>query len=556
LAPQGALEANSQARRNSAMLQFSPWKQATVLVICLLGILFVAPNFISKERLDRLPGWFPRTQLNLGLDLRGGAHLLLAMETADVRKDWLETLRDDARKRLREAKIAFTGLGIVNNTVQIRLAKPEDADAALKELRGLIQQSGNLLLGTTVSDVQVTKGEGGAITVTPTEGGLQDRITNAISAAIETVRRRVDALGTTEPTIVRQGSARILVQVPGLQDTAQLKELIGKTARLSFHEVHATLSAEEARQTRVPPGFKIYPAEDRAEGPQVLRETPVVRGDELKGAQPGFDQRTNEPIISFTFNNSGARKFGNFTRDHVNKPFAIVLDDTVISAPVIREPILGGSGQISGNFTVETANQLAIQLRSGALPAKLTIVEERTVGPSLGADSIEAGRLAGIIGAIATIVLTIVAYGTFGIFACVGLIVHGTLTVALMGLAGSALTLPGIAGLVLGIAMAVDANVLIYERIREELRAGKTPIAAIDAGFTRAFVTIADSQLTTLACATVMFWLGSGPIRGFAVTLSIGICTSIFASVTVVRLLIFYWLNSMRRARRTIEVPV
>ena len=255
----------------------------------------------------------------------------------------------------------------------------------------------------------------------------------------------------------------------------------------------------------------------------------MVRGDELVDAQPGFDQRTNEPIITFRFNNAGARKFGNFTKDHVNRPFAIVLDDKVISAPVIREPILGGSGQISGNFTVETATQLAIQLSSGALPAKLTIVEERTVGPSLGADSIEAGKLAGIIGGIATIILTILAYGTFGIFACVGLIVHGLLTVALMSLAGSALTLPGIAGLVLGIAMAVDANVLIYERIREEVRAGKTAIAAIDAGFTRAFITIADSQLTTLACALVMFWLGSGPIRGFAVTLTIGICTSIFA---------------------------
>jgi preprotein translocase subunit SecD len=538
------------------MLQFTPWKQATVILICLLGMLFVAPNFISKERLDRLPGWFPRTQLNLGLDLRGGAHLLLAMETADVRKDWLETLRDDARKRLRDAKIAFTGLGIVNNTVQARLAKAEDGDAVLNELRGLVQQSGNLILGTTVSDVQLTKGEGGVITITPTDPGLQNRISDAIGAAIETVRRRVDALGTTEPTIVRQGTSRILVQVPGLQDTAQLKELIGKTARLSFHEVHQTMSAEEARQTRVPAGYKVYPAQDREDGPQLLRDTPVVRGDELKTAQPAFDQRTNEPIISFTFNNSGARKFGTFTKDNVNRPFAILLDDQVISAPVIREPILGGSGQISGNFTVESANQLAIQLRSGALPAKLTIVEERTVGPSLGADSIEAGKLAGIIGGIATIVLTVMAYGTFGLFAVVGLTVHGLLTVALMGLAGSALTLPGIAGLVLGIAMAVDANVLIYERIREELRAGKTPISAIDAGFTRAFITIADSQLTTLACAMVMFWLGSGPIRGFAVTLTIGICTSIFASVTVVRLIIFYWLNSTRRTRRIIEVPV
>ena len=281
-----------------------------------------------------------------------------------------------------------------------------------------------------------------------------------------------------------------------------------------------------------------------------------MRGDELTTANPSFDSRTNEPIIDFGFNNAGARRFGKFTQDNVGKPFAIVLDDKVISAPVIREPILGGRGQISGSFTPETATQLAIQLRSGALPAKLTIVEERNVGPSLGSDSIEAGKLAGIIGGIATIALTILAYGTFGIFAVVGLLVHGVLTVAIMSLMGAALTLPGIAGLVLGIAMAVDANVLIYERIREEARAGKSAIAAIDAGFTRAFVTIADSQLTTLACALVMFWLGAGPIRGFAVTLTVGICTSIFAAVTVVRLLIFYWLNSVKGARGPIALPV
>jgi preprotein translocase subunit SecD len=538
------------------MLHFTTWKQVAIILTCLIGVLLVIPNFFSRESVNSWPRWVPRTQLNLGLDLRGGAHLLLEMATSDVRKDWLDSLRDDARKRLRDAKIGFSGLGIANNAVQVRLAKLEDTDNAVRELRGLVQQTG--ILRTTVADIEVSQGEGGLLTITPTEAGLQRRITNAIGAAIETVRRRVDALGTTEPTIVRQGSARILVQVPGLQDTAQLKELIGKTARLSFHEVNANLSGEQAKQTRIPPGYKIYPSVDRegGEGSLLLRETPVVRGDELTGAQPAFDQRTNEPVISFTFNNAGARKFGNFTKDHVGRPFAIVLDDTVISAPVIREPILGGSGQISGNFSVESANQLAIQLRSGALPAKLTIVEERTVGPSLGADSIEAGKLAGVIAGLATIVLTILAYGTFGIFACVGLTVHGVLTIALMSLVGSALTLPGIAGLVLGIAMAVDANVLIYERVREEIRAGKTPIAAIDAGFTRAFVTIADSQLTTLACAMVMFWLGSGPIRGFAVTLTIGICTSIFASVTVVRLLIYYWLNSVRRQRRIIEVPV
>ena len=328
------------------------------------------------------------------------------------------------------------------------------------------------------------------------------------------------------------------MQVPGLQDTAELERLIGETARLSFHEVHQSVTAAEAKAGKMPLGYKVYPSIDKGEGEKLLREIPVVTGSELTESKPGFSPQTNEPIVEFMFNNSGARKFGKFTRENVGKPFAIVLDDKVISAPRINTAIEGGRGYIEGSFTPESSTKLAIQLKSGALPAKLSIVEKRTVGPSLGSDSIEAGKLAGIVGGIATIALTVLYYGTFGIFACIGLIVHGILTVALMSLFGSTLTLPGIAGLVLGIAMAVDANVLIYERIREEVRAGKTPIAAIDGGFKRAFVTIADSQLTTLACALVMFWLGAGPIRGFAVTLTIGICTSIFASVTVVRLLI------------------
>jgi protein-export membrane protein SecD len=538
------------------MLTFSRWKQIVILVVCLAGIIVILPNFFSRATLDRWPRWLPSKQLSLGLDLRGGAHLLLAMDVNDVRKDWLDTLRDDARRRLREAKIGISAAGISGNAVQVRIAKAEESEAALKALKLMVQPIGNPLFGTSGNDVEVQQGEPGSFTITPSEAGLRQRTGNALSAAIETVRRRVDAMGTTEPTIVREGTSRILVQVPGLSDTAELKELIGKTARLSFHEVSTTMTPGEAKATRVPPGFKIYQGVDRTEGEQLLRETPVVRGDELTNANPSFDSRTNEPIIDFAFNNSGARKFGKFTQDNVGKPFAIVLDDKVISAPNIREPILGGRGQISGSFTPETATQLAIQLRSGALPAKLTIVEERNVGPSLGSDSIEAGKLAGIIGGIATIALTVLAYGTFGLFACVGLIVHGVLTVAIMQLLGAALTLPGIAGLVLGIAMAVDANVLIYERIREEVRAGKSPIAAIDAGFTRAFVTIADSQLTTLACALVMFWLGAGPIRGFAVTLTVGICTSIFAAVTVVRLLIYHWLNSMKSARGPITLPV
>ncbi len=537
-------------------MHFSPFKQVMIWAVVLIGTLLVVPSFFSRETVEKWPSWVPRKQLSLGLDLRGGAYLLYAMEPGDVRKDWLETLREDARRRLRDAKIGVSAVGITGGSVQVRLADAARADDAVKDLRNLAQQIGSVLTGTTGADIEVRKSEGGVVSIVPTEPGIQNRISNALSAAIETIRRRVDPDGTTEALIIREGASRILIQVPGLNDTTELKKLVGTTARLSFHEVSRDITAEQAKQTRPPVGFKVYEGGSREEGALVLRETPIVRGDELTDAQPSFDQRTNEPVISFRFNNAGARKFGNFTKDHVGQPFAIVLDDKIISAPVIREAILGGSGQISGSFTVESANQLAIQLRSGALPAKLTIVNEKTVGPSLGADSIDAGKLAGIIGGLATIVLTIMAYGTFGIFACFGLMVHGILTVAIMTLIGSSLTLPGIAGLVLGIAMAVDANVLIYERIREELRAGKSGIAAIDLGFNRAFITIADSQLTTLTCAFVMFWLGSGPIRGFAVTLSIGILTSIFASVTVVRLLISYWLRSAKRTPRGVEVPV
>ncbi len=539
------------------MLNFPRWKQAAVIATCLIGLFVVLPNFLSEQMLNRWPSWLPKWQLSLGLDLRGGAHLLYAMEINDVRKDWLDGLRDDARRRLREAKIPVSAVGISGSAVQVRIARPEDSDAALKALRQMIQPIGNPLMGGTGTDVDVQKDESGTFTIAPTEAGLKQRIGNAIDAAIETVRRRVDAIGTKEPHIVREGEGRILVQVPGLQDTGELERLIGETARLSFHEVHPTVTPAEAKAARVPVGFKIYQGADKREGEYLLRETPVVRGEELNDAGPGFHPQTSQPIVEFGFNNSGARKFGKFTREHVNKPFAIVLDDKVISAPEIRSAIEGGRGYIEGNFTPETSTKLAIQLRSGALPAKLTIAEKRTVGPSLGNDSIEAGKLAGIIGGLATIVLTVLYYGTFGLFACVGLIVHGILTVALMSLFGSALTLPGIAGLVLGIAMAVDANVLIYERIREEVRNGKSAVAAIDGGFTRAFVTIADSQLTTLACALVMFWLGAGPIRGFAVTLTIGICTSIFASVTVVRLLIYYWLNAQPRTKGTpLALPV
>lgn len=544
------------------MLHFERWKIFAILATIFAAILCAVPNFLSKETLASLPGFMPKRQMPLGLDLQGGAHLLLALDTKELEKDWLNNLREDARRNLRDAKIGFSAIGVAGNAVQVRLVKPEDNDQAVKELRKLVQPIGNTILGTSGNDVEVERGsEAGLVLIKPTQYGLQERVSHAAAASIETINRRVNAMGTAESTVVRQGRDRILVQYPGLTDTTQLKELIGKTAKLTFHAVHPTVTADEAKLTRPPMGYKIYEADEKeaAEGypaAYVLQEVPVVQGDDLVDSQPAFEHQTNAPVISFRFNQSGARKFGNFSKNHVGEPFAIVLDEKVISAPVIREAILGGSGQISGNFTVESANNLAIQLRSGALPAKLTIVEERTVGPSLGADSIEAGQLAGIVGLIATVILTVLAYGTFGVYAVLGLLVHGILILALMSLIGTTLTLPGIAGFVLTIAMAVDANVLIYERMREELRAGKTAIAAIEAGFQKAFVTILDSQLTTLAAAVIMFWLGSGPIRGFAVTLTLGIITSVFAAVTVTRLLVAMWVKNARTKGRTMDVPI
>ncbi len=541
------------------MLYFSPAKIIAIVAAVLAAVIFALPNLFDKETVAGWPTWIPNKQLQLGLDLRGGAHLLLTMDTKELRENMLDNLREDVRAKLRDAKIGTVGTGLTSDGVRVRIARAEDMEAALKALGELSQPlSSNFLSGSSARNLEVTQQGSQGVLLQLTEAGLRQRITDAMGGAIETVRRRVDAVGTTEPTIARQGEDRILVQVPGIDDTQQLKDLLGKTAKLSFHEVHPT-EGRSAERLPSRDGFVSFPAAETSDDRGTyyyLKKVPVVAGDDLVEANPGFDQRTQEPIISFRFNQSGARKFGRFTSQNVNRPFAIVLDNKVLSAPNILEPILGGSGQISGGFTAETANQLAIQLKSGALPAKLTIEEERTVGPSLGADSIKSGRLAGIVGVTATIALIVFVYGTFGLFAVIGLIVNALLIVAIMSAIGSTLTLPGIAGLILTIGMAVDANVLIYERIREELRNGKSAINAIDSGFGRAMVTILDSQLTTFAAAVIMFWLGSGPIRGFAVTLSIGIFTSIFTAVTVVRLLVALWVRSQRGKGRQIEVPL
>ena len=538
------------------MLYFARWKILAIVATILAGFLVSLPNFFSKEQLAAWPSFLPKWQMPLGLDLRGGAHMLLAMDTNELRTDWLTAVRDDARKQLRDAKIGFSAVGVQGDVVQVRLVKPEDAEKALTELKKLIQPLGNPLFGTSGSDLEVADQGGGTLTIKPSAAGLTQRISNATGAAIETINRRVNGLGVSESTVVRQGADRILIQFPGVNDTGPLKAIIGQTAKLTFHAVHPTVTAEEAKTTRVPLGYKVYPDVEDPQRAYVLQDSPVVSGEDLVDANQAFDDRDGQPVISFRFNLSGARKFGKFTTENIGAPFAILLDSKVLSAPVIQTAIPSGTGQISGNFTVESANNLAIQLRSGSLPAKLTIVEERTVGPSLGADSIESGKLAGMVGAIATVALTVLAYGTFGVYAVIGLLVHAVLIMALMTLIGTTLTLPGIAGFILTIAMAVDANVLIYERIREELRSGKSAIAAIDAGFTRAVVTIIDSQLTTLAAAIIMFWLGSGPIRGFAVTLALGILTSVFAAVTVTRLLVAMWLKNAKNKSRTLQVPV
>jgi preprotein translocase subunit SecD len=547
------------------MLHFSRIYTLAILGICLLGLLLPIPNFLSKSTYDSLPSW-AQHRIGLGLDLRGGAHLLASMDMDELKKDWLQKIVDQARQKLREAKLPYSGLGQSGGAVQVRLTKPEDMDAALKGLRSIVQAAGgeSLALGGS-PDIAVTSDQAAnSITLTPTEAGMNERAGQAVATAVEIIRNRLDPGGIKEVAVQRQGRDRILVQAPGVESAAEvanLKELINKSAKLTYHLLHPTMSAQDVELGggKVPSGYELLPSDERqgdryASTKYLVDKRSLLTGEDLADAQPGFDSNTNEPVVNFRFNQRGAKIFGKVSTENVGKPFAMVLDGKVISAPVIREPILGGTGQISGNFSVKDANNLAILLRSGALPAKLTIVEERVVGASLGQDAIDAGKRAAIIGMIGVAAFMIFAYGLFGVFAVIGAAMHVVFVIAIMTFLGSTMTLPGIAGVVLTIGMAVDANVLIYERIREELRNKKTPIAAIDAGFARAYATIIDSQLTTFIAGLLMFWLGSGPIRGFAVTLTLGILTTVFTAFTITRLLTSWWLAAQKT--RKIEAPL
>jgi preprotein translocase subunit SecD len=523
------------------MLFFTRWKAAAILLTAFVVCLFAVPNFFAESTVKNWPSWAQR-HVVLGLDLQGGSHLLLEVDANAVRKERLQTLADDVLRVLRQARIPFTGRTIRGGGVDVRITRDTDVDNALAKLRELSQPLSGILSSTGQRSLDITQ-NGGLITLTPTEPALVERIRQAVEQSIEIIQRRVNELGLVEPTIQREGTNRILVQVPGLQDPSRLKDILGKTAKLDFRMVDSSMPAEQAAG-HPPADSEILDGEG---GQKFLIEKRVlVSGGDLTDAQPGFDQRTSEPIVSFRFNSSGARKFAEATQANVGKPFAIVLDNKVISAPVIREPILGGSGQISGSFTVQQANDLAILLRAGALPAPLTIIEERTVGPGLGQDSITAGEHAAYAGAALVIFFMFITYGLFGLFANIAVAVNVAMIFGVLSLLGATLTLPGIAGIVLTVGIAVDSNVLIYERIREEARAGRTTINAIDAGFSRALATILDSNITTFIAAAVLFYIGTGPVRGFAVTLGVGILTSLFTAFTLTRLIVAYWVRMWR----------
>jgi preprotein translocase subunit SecD len=534
------------------MLFFTRWKAAGILLTALVVCLFAVPNFFPENVIRKWPAWAQR-HIVLGLDLQGGSSLLLEVDTNAVRKDRLVSLNDDVLRILRQSRILFTGRAIHGNSVEVRVTRESDVPLALEKLRELSQPLSGILGGSGQRSVQVTE-SGGLITLTPPDVAVIERIRQTVDQSIQIIERRVNQLGLVEPTIQRQGTDRILVQVPGLPDPSRLKELIGKTAKLDFRMLDLSETAEQAMAGQVPADSEILEGE-KGQGKYLVEKRILVSGGDLIDAQPGFDQRNGEPIVSFRFNSIGARKFAEATQQNVGKPFAIILDGKVISAPVIREPILGGTGQISGNFTVEQANDLAILLRAGALPVALTVVEERTVGPGLGQDSITAGEHAAYLGAALVILFMLVTYGLFGLFANLAVAVNVAMIFGVLSMLSATLTLPGIAGIVLTVGIAVDSNVLIYERIREEVRAGRTAINAIDAGFSRALATILDSNITTFIAAAVLFFFGSGPVRGFAVTLGIGIVTTVFTAFTLTRLIVAWWVKWERPKQLAISRP-
>ena len=525
------------------MLHFSKWKVLGILLAVLVSIVVALPNVLPPNLQEKLRAYNLKP-MTLGLDLQGGVNILLEIDRDDLKKRLTEQMVGDIRSTLREAKIGYNGINRSPEGVRVRITKPGDMDRALTDLRKLAQpvDSGGMfgaaspaaLFDVVVQDQQVT--------FAFNEKGIDTKIQQAVSQSIKIVEKRVNPDGVVEATIQQQGKDRIVVQLPGVQDSQEVKSRLDRTAKLTFQllcEAQPTSAGQNP-----PPECKAVPVKDEP-NQQLWVQTSsraTVDGADLTDARGAFDQN-NRPVVSFRFNAKGADRFGRLTRDNVGRPFAIILDDLVMSYPRINEPILGGSGQISGNFTVEETNNLAVVLRSGALPAKLTIVEERTVGPSLGSDSINAGFNASIIGLILVMVFMVIAYGLFGLFANLALLVNLVMLIAVMSFFGFTMTLPGIAGIVLTMGMAVDSNVIIFERMREEWRNGRSALSSIETGFKSAFGTIFDSNFTALIAAVVLFGVGSGPVKGFAITHVIGILTTVFTAYTVTRFIVSVWVG-------------
>ena len=536
------------------------WQRLFIWLICAGGIIFAAPNLfysrversndaeavIATGRTDdalaaqaaEWPAFLPDGLVNLGLDLRGGAHLLAEVKVEDVYDARMEAMWPTVRDTLAAERdtIGFvTQEDAPEGELRVRISNPAGMERALELVRSL-GNSVMTLTGGGSSDIDVS-GAGDIITVTLSAAEKAASDDRTVAQSLEIVRRRIDEAGTREPTIMRQGEDRILIQVPGVGSAQEVKDLIGTTAQLTFQAVVTRTSDPGADPGT---GNEILPDATEEGVYYVLERSPVVTGEELVDAQPSFDQN-GQPAVSFRFNPTGARAFGDYTAENIGSPFAIVLDDEVISAPTIQSHIPGGSGIITGNFDVEESTDLAILLRAGALPAELVFVETRTVGPELGADSIKAGKIAALAAGAAVFAFMVLAYGLFGVFASVALVVNVILVFAILTMIGATLTLPGIAGIVLTMGMAVDANVLIYERMRDEIRLGKRPAQTISAGFDNALSAIVDSNVTTLIVALIMFALGAGPTRGFAVTLGLGILTTLFSAVFVTRYVIVLW---------------
>ena len=532
------------------MLQFPTGYRIVTAIVLLVGILFAVPNVLPASLLARLPGFLPTNTLTLGLDLQGGSYVLLQVGVDGVYKSKLESLTADIRVRFRKAHIGYTNLETNPDSVSLRILDPSRYDEAKSILNDLNPAVGGSLLAMGQRAYDLIEHGQNRVEMKMTDGYKATTAESTMAQSLEIVRKRIDKLGTREPTITREGNDRIVVEVPGLADPTRLIHDLGQTGHMTFQMVDNNVDPQELQKGIVPIGDELLPQAKEKNGiqppPLLVDRRVLVDGERLTSARQDYDPQTGEPDIDFTFDTIGATEFADATRDNVGRQFAIVLDNEIITAPRIITPILGGNGQITGNFTVQSAADLAGIIEAGALPAKLTPIEQRSVGASLGADQVNAGKYSTLGGFVLICIFMVLRYGLFGFFADVALLLNLTFLIAILTMFGATLTLPGIAGIVLTMGMAVDANVLIYERIREEQRNGRTIIASIDQGFRRAFTTIFDANATHLIASLILFQLGSGPVRGFAVALGVGIITSFYTSFTITRLIVITWLRALR----------